>query len=285
MGLNLPARVRRAGALAAALSTVALLGACSEQDAEAWKRGAMPEPASDQSEPIVTMWQWTWVAALAVGILVWGLIIYSIIRFRRRGETEVPLQVRYNLPMEILYTVAPVIVVLVFFKYVVDTQNDLDDDGEPDHVVKVVGQKWSWTFNYMEEAAIGGETVNVVGTPAQPPTLVLPVGESVRFDLTSPDVIHSFWVPAFHYKMDVIPGRDDQNFTMTPSREGTFVGKCAEFCGVYHSRMLFNVEVVSPQEYDDYLRELSENPENVGVSDGGDYVRTEAGIQSEEESE
>ena len=284
MGLQLPARVRRVGTLAAAFSAVSLLAACSQQDAEAWQRGAMPEAATNDADSIISFWQWSWVAALVVGVLVWGLIIHVIIRFRRRSDDEVPLQARYNLPMEILYTIAPVIVVLVFFKYVIDTQSDIDsDDGvEADHTVTVIGQKWSWVFNYEEETAIGGKTVNVVGTPAEPPTLVLPVGQSVRFNLEAIDVIHSFWVPAFAYKMDVIPGVLDQGFTVTPNREGTFRGKCTEFCGVYHSRMLFNVEVVSPGEYDDYLRELSQNPDNVGRYDGGDYTRTQAGLENEE---
>jgi cytochrome c oxidase subunit II len=285
VGLQLPARARRAGIAAAAFSVIPLLASCSEQDQEAWKRGAMPEGASDRSDAMITMWQWTWVAALAVGVLVWGLIIYAIIRFRRRSATEVPLQVRYNLPMEILYTIAPIIVVLVFFKFVVDVQNEVGDEPEPEHTVKVVGQKWSWSFNYVEETAIGGQTVNVVGTPADPPTLVLPVGESVRFDLWSPDVIHSFWVPAFTYKMDVIPGKEDQGFTLTPEREGTFMGKCAELCGTYHSRMLFDVRVVSPEEYDDYLRELSRNPDNVGLYEGGEYAKTQVGLENEEEGE
>jgi cytochrome c oxidase subunit II len=255
VGLQLPTRARRAGALAAAFSAIPLLASCSEQDRGAWERGAMPEGASDRSELMITMWQWTWVAALAVGVLVWGLIIYAIIKFRRRSDDEVPLQARYNLPMEILYTVAPIIVVLVFFKFVVDVQNEVGEEPEPDHTVKVVGQKWSWTFNYVEAEAIGGQTVNVVGTPAEPPTLVLPVGEAVRFDLWSPDVIHSFWVPAFLYKKDVFPGQVN-TFQVIPTREGVYAGKCAEFCGEHHSGMLFNVAVVSRAEYDAHMAEL-----------------------------
>ncbi len=282
MGLQLPVRARRAGVALGAISSVTLLASCSEQDQEAWKRGAMPQGASDRSDAMVTMWQWSWVAALLVGVLVWGLIFYAIIKFRRRSDDEVPLQTRYNLPMEILYTVAPIIIVLVFFKYVVDVQNEVNDEPEADHTIKVVGQKWSWSFNYVEETSIGGQTVHVIGTPADTPTLVLPAGESVRFDLWSPDVIHSFWVPAFTYKMDVIPGKDDQGFTLTPDREGTYAGKCAELCGTYHSRMLFNVEVVSPEEYDAHLRELSQNPDNLGLYEGPAYASTQAGLDNEE---
>src|SRR5690349_12847249 len=116
----------------------------------------------------------------------------------------------------------------------------------------------------------------MVGTPAEPPTLVLPVNEVVRFDLNSPDVIHSFWVAGFHYKEDVIPGKTN-TFTLTPTREGTYAGKCAELCGVYHSRMLFNVKIVSKTEYDDYVKKLYENPEHQGLFQGGQYARTQAG--------
>ena len=88
--------------------------------------------------------------------------------------------------------------------------------------------------------------------------------------LHSPDVIHSFWVPAFLFKMDVIPGRDN-HFRFTPTREGKFEGRCAELCGVYHSRMLFNVEVVSADEYADYLKKLQDDG-NIGPALGGAEV-------------
>ena len=281
MGLQLPKRARRLTGVAL-VPVLLLLASCSQAQQDEWKRGAMPEAASDRSGAMIEFWQWTWVAALAVGVLVWGLMFYAMIAFRRRSDDEIPVQTRYNLPMEILYTVAPVIMVLVLFDYVVKVQNEVLEEPEPDHVINVVGQKWSWSFNYVEDKALDGRTtVNVVGTPANPPTLVLPVDEVVRFDLDSPDVIHSFWVAGFHYKEDVIPGKTN-TFTLTPTREGTYAGKCAELCGVYHSRMLFNVEVVSADEYAAYLQKLSENPDNVGLFRGGEYSRTQAGLDTEE---
>ncbi len=195
------------------------------------------------------------------------------------------MQTRYNLPIEILYTVAPVIMVLVLFFFTVQTQNDVlatasDTGGEPDHVIEVVGQQWSWTFNYMNEESLGSDDstddVYVVGTTAEPPTLVLPVGETVRVNLNSPDVIHSFWVPAFLMKMDVIPGRHN-GFEFTPTREGTYAGRCAELCGVYHSRMLFNLDVVSPTEYEEYLQTLADKGD-VGTVLGGVDADTQAGL-------
>ncbi len=292
VGLQLPQRGRRIGLWALAVPAVLALSACSSQDKAEWKRLAMPEGASDRSDSMIHMWQYTWLAAMVTGVLVWGLIGYAVIKFRRRSDDEIPVQTRYNLPMEILYTIAPVVMVLVFFNFVVKTQNDVNADVKnPDHVIKVVGQQWSWSFNYIDDKALGGSTdvancdsdaqttcVYQPGTPAQVPTLYLPVGESVRFDLSSPDVIHSFWVPAFTYKMDVIPGRDN-GFSMTPTRTGTFVGKCAELCGTYHSRMLFNVKVVTASEYAAQLEKLKAAG-NVGVILGGSDATTQAGLEN-----
>jgi cytochrome c oxidase subunit 2 len=283
VGLQLPKRARRLTGVAL-VPVLLLLASCSQAQQDEWKRGAMPEAASDRSGAMIEFWQWTWVAALVVGVLVWGLIFYAVIAFRRRSDDEIPVQTRYNLPMEILYTVAPVIVVLVLFDYVVKVQNEVLEEPDPDHVINVVGQKWSWSFNYVEDEALDGQTtVNVVGTPADPPTLVLPVDESVRFDLDSPDVIHSFWVAGFHYKEDVIPGKTN-TFTITPTREGSYRGKCAELCGVYHSRMLFDVEIVSAEEYAAYLQDLSENPGNVGLFKGGRAADTQTGLDLDEEA-
>jgi cytochrome c oxidase subunit 2 len=282
VGLQLPKRMRTVGVWALTAPALLALSACSEEEKGEWNRVAMPEGASDRSASIIEFWQWTWVAAMAVGILTWGLILYAVIRFRRRSDDEIPVQTRYNLPMEILYTIAPVVVVLVFFKFVIDTQDDVTAAEEtPDHVIKVVGQQWSWTFNYIEDEALDGETsVYQVGTPAEIPTLYLPVGESVQFELSSPDVVHSFWVPAFSYKLDVVPGRDNK-FQMTPIRQGTFDGKCAELCGTYHSRMLFNVEVVSNEKYAAHLEELRDAG-NVGVALGGSEVVTQDGLSDAE---
>jgi cytochrome c oxidase subunit II len=172
----------------------------------------------------------------------------------------------------------------VFFYYTVTVQNQVLDDvnsesGKADHHVKVVGQQWSWSFNYLDEDAVAGQDVFTVGTTADRPTLVLPVGESVDVDLVSPDVIHSFWVPAFLFKMDVVPGRLN-SFSFTPTEEGTFVGRCAELCGAYHSRMLFDVDVRSAEEYDEYLRGL-EAEGNVGQAVGGENAGTQPGLEDE----
>jgi cytochrome c oxidase subunit II len=258
-----------------------LLSACSTQDQAEIKRLAMPIAATDRADLIQDLWEGAWLAAILFGILVWGLIIYASFKFRRRSDDEIPVQTRYNLPIEILYTVAPVIMVLVFFFFTVGTQQKvLAEVPNPDHTIDVVGQQWSWTFNYIEDEALDGSTsVYDVGTTAYRPTLVLPVNETVKVNLSSPDVIHSFWVPSFLMKMDVVPGRNN-TFSFTPNREGEYAGRCAELCGVYHSRMLFNLKVVSADEYAAHLEQLKDQG-NVGTALGGSHATTQNGLTDE----
>ena len=289
MGLQLPKRGQtlRSRVVTAAMASAGLLllGACSSEDQDQIRRLAMPQPITDRAPLTDDLWRWSWLAAILVGILVWGLILYAAFKFRRRSEDEIPVQTRYNLPIEILYTIAPVVMVVVFFFFTVQTQDGVlaNENGKTDHTVRVVGQKWSWSFNYLGEDAVGGKNVYTVGTPAEMPTLVLPKGESVTLELRSPDVIHSFWVPSFLMKMDVVPGRHN-SFSLTPTREGKFAGKCAELCGTYHSRMLFNLRVVSPEQYDEYLRGL-ERQGDVGIVQGGVDSETQTGLQDEETSQ
>jgi cytochrome c oxidase subunit II len=262
VGLQLPKRaagnLRRVSLLSTVGIALLVLSGCSSESQDEWSRFAMPEPASEQGEHILNLWQGAWIAALVTGFVVWGLIGYAVIAFRRRQPDEIPIQTRYNLPLEIFYTIAPIIMVIVFFAHTVKVQDAvLDDSVEPDHTVEVVGQQWSWTFNYTDEDAVGGQNVYTSGTASNIPTLVLPVDETTRFNLHSPDVIHDFGVPGFLMKMDVIPGRVN-HYAITPKTIGDYRGKCYELCGVYHSRMLFNVRVVSAEDYDAYLQDLQE---------------------------
>ncbi len=281
MGLQLPKRARRVGLFTVLAGSTLLLSACSAAEKTQIRRLAMPQSATDRAPHIYHLWQGAWIAAILVGILVWGLIGYAAVKFRRRSDDEVPVQVRYNLPIEILYTIAPIVMVVVFFFFTVQTQNTvLAETKHPEHTIDVVGQQWSWTFNYVKDKNLDGSTsVFDAGTTAYRPTLVLPVNQTVRVNLTSPDVIHSFWVPAFLMKMDVVPGRHN-HFSFTPTRIGDYKGRCAELCGAYHSRMLFNVKVVRPAQYTAYLHGL-EKAGNTGLALGGSNATTEAGLQDE----
>ena len=296
----MPARVDAVGTVEQGEGDdVLALGGCSSATVDEWKRGAMPDPASVQGEKILELWQGAWIAALAVGILVWGLILYAVVRFRRRSADEIPVQTRYNLPLEILYTIAPVIMVIVFFAKTVDTQNFvLDADRPVDNTIEVVGQQWSWTFNYglgemdatANEDATDGQFpyssyVHDSGTGSHLPDLYLPVDVTTRFNLHSPDVIHDLGVPAFLMKMDVIPGRVN-HYSITPTEIGEYAGKCYELCGVYHSRMLFNVHVVSQEDYDAHLRALqAAGTETELPLLGGENATTQQGLDENPEGE
>jgi len=289
VGLQLPKRARNVAFGAVAGGAVLLLSGCSAEDKAQWKRVAMPSPASVEGHGMLQLWQWAWVAALSVGVITWALILYAVFRFRRRSEDEIPVQTRYNLPIEIFYTVAPIMMVIVFFFFTVQEQDKvIKDVKNPDHTITVVGQQWSWAFNYNYDAnadhfngrEVGtGPVVHEVGTPANPPTLWLVKDESVEVHLYSADVIHSFWVPAFIFKMDVFPGRDN-HFTFTPDRDGTYAGRCAELCGTYHSRMLFNVKVVDRAAYDAHLAALAKDPATTGPAVGGSEVNKQAGLDA-----
>lgn len=221
------------------------------------QRVGLPEASSDRAEPIGSLWVGSWIAAAVVGIGVWGLMGWVVLRYRRRGDL-LPKQNRYNLPLEVLYTVAPFVIIGVLFYFTIIAQNKVIEPIEnPDHTVAVVGQKWSWTFNYQsaDNPAVG-EDVYEFGTINESPDLYLPVDKTVEFELTSPDVIHSFWIPSFYEKLDVIPGKVNKLY-VTPKKEGVFPGKCAELCGTYHSAMIFNVHIVSEGEFDAYLKTLA----------------------------
>jgi cytochrome c oxidase subunit 2 len=236
-------------------ATAVLTSGCSGREAYE-KSFAMgwPHPVTDQAKTMYDVWLGSVAAAAAVGVVMWALIGYTVVRFRRRSD-ELPPQIRYNLPIEVLYTVIPFVIIAVLFFYTAVAENKVNKlTRHPDVTIGVVGFQWNWQFNYV------GDGVQVTGEPgAGGATLVIPVNKRVRFIETSPDVIHSFWVPDFLFKRDVVPGRLN-TFEITPTREGTYKGRCAELCGEKHDRMSFTVKVVSQAEYDAYIAALKADP-------------------------
>jgi cytochrome c oxidase subunit II len=207
-----------------------------------------PDPRSEQGDSIFSLWQGFFLAALAVGALVWGLLIYTILRYRRRDD-EVPGQSAYHIPLEIFYTAAPVVIVAVLFGFSWATERDVTElDPEPAAEIDVIGFQWSWQFLYPDE------DITITGEPGEPPEMVIPVGRPTQLDLIAADVAHSFWVPDFLSKRDLIPGVDNE-IDVTPTEEGTYVGRCAEYCGLDHWQMNYSVRVVSQDEYEDWVAE------------------------------
>ncbi|MEO8330098.1 MAG: cytochrome c oxidase subunit II [Candidatus Nanopelagicales bacterium] len=245
---------RRLGLAAIVVLTAVVATGCSIDDLP--NQISIPDPVTEQGERIFDLWQATWVALWVVGFITWALILGAAIIFRRRRVGEVPPQTRYNIPIEVMYTVTPLIVIAVFTLFTWRDEAKVTDINDDQAVtVNVVGYQWNWTFNYLPNGVVE-EGVWTTGTPDQLPTLYLPVDQKVRFVLTSPDVIHSFWIPDFLMKMDVVPGRANQ-FEVTPTTTGTFVGRCAELCGYQHSQMLFAVKVVSSDDFQLQLDEFA----------------------------
>jgi cytochrome c oxidase subunit 2 len=230
-----------------------------------------PEPVTDRAEDIYELWLGSVAAAAVVGVAVTFLILFAAVRYRRMSD-KLPRQVRYNLPIEVLYTVVPFVIIAVLFYYTTITQNVVnnltpEEQGGSEVNIGVIGFQWNWTFNYVDD------DVSVTGIPGQPPRLVLPTDTTIRFTETSPDVIHSFWVPAFLFKRDVIPGRVN-TFEVTITKEGEYIGRCAELCGEKHAAMNFSVLAVPPDEYEDYISGLRSNPDNrIGTGAGSGQPR------------
>jgi cytochrome c oxidase subunit II len=239
----------------AALAAIALL-VTTGCKSTTFTRLGLPEPVTKQGDVVITLWQGSWAAAWIVGIVVWGLIIWAVLFHRKRGD-RIPHQVRYNLPIEFLYTVVPFIMVGVLFYFTARDENYLDKmSAKPDVIVNVTGFQWSWKFDYPQYKVAGSATGDVTELgqmwPGKLPVMEIPVGRTVRFNLASVDVIHAFWVDEFEFKRDVLPDHPNQ-FEITPTKTGTFTGHCSELCGLYHSRMLFTLKIVTPEQFQQWI--------------------------------
>lgn len=254
---KLPKRV-----LAVAAGAVTLLtSGCSMSELEHGFLPASSVDATNHTGDIMHLWNAGWAAAMAIGLTVWALIIWCLVVYRRRkNETGLPVQLRYSMPIEAFYIAVPLIMVMVFYFFTVQTQESVQKPYKhPDQVVQVYAKQWSWDFNYLTENVYhSGTQVPLDGTnePADEiPTLYLPAHKKIQIKLNSRDVVHSFWVPAFLQKRDIFPGRQSSIY-VEPLKVGTYDGKCAELCGEYHSEMLFNVKVVPQHEYEQYIQSL-----------------------------
>ena len=256
-------------ALPLAATLILVLTGCSSYE---FSRGFLPgEPGvTNHTDMIVNFWNGSWIVLWAVGLIAWGLMFYAVIVYRRRkGDSSLPEQMRYNNPIEALFTVVPLVMVIGFFAFTADTMAKIEQPVDSELHVQVIGKQWSWDFNYTDnmvyETGIQSQFDGELGSEAALPTLYLPVNTSVEIELTSRDVVHSFWVIDFLYKKDTFPGKSNFMY-VTPQREGTYKGKCAELCGEYHSMMLFNVKVVSRAEFDSQMAALAAKG-NTGLLD------------------
>ena len=223
-------------------------------------RFGWPESASKQGARMQYFWSASFIAALAVGVIVWGLMFWCFIVYRKRRNSPLyPKQTKENLPVEMVYTAVPFVLIAILFYFTVSTENTvLKLDPNPAVKVDVTAFKWNWDFGYEGTTVQGtNQEVHTIGTSEEIPVLILPNDSTIEYILSSRDVVHSFWVPAFDFKRDVFPYPEKNNtenrFQTTLDRTGAWVGRCAELCGTYHSAMNFEVRSVPKDIYTAYI--------------------------------
>jgi cytochrome c oxidase subunit II len=212
-----------------------------------------PEGVSSVNDISLSLWQGSWIAAGVVGVITLILILWPAVFHRAHASKgEFPKQTQYNIPVEIVYTVIPFIIVAVLFYFTAVKQEEIVAKSPTvAHEITVNAFQWSWQFSYPE----AGEKAVVTGTPDKPPTLVVPVGERVRYKIIANDVVHGFWIPAFMIQMQNIPGVTN-SLEFTANKIGEYPGRCNILCGRNHAQMLFTIKVVSQADYQQYLETL-----------------------------
>jgi cytochrome c oxidase subunit 2 len=187
------------------------------------------------------------IAAL-VFVLVEGLIVYVVIKFRRRSEDEAPRQVEGNIKAEIGWTIAPGVLLAIIGILTIGTIFDINTRPGGDALqVKVTGHQWWWEYEYKAESIVTANELHI------------PTGRKVDIELTSDDVIHSFWVPKLAGKLDAVPGRTNR-MVIDAFEPGTYFGQCAEFCNISHANMRLTVVAHSPADFAQWVRDNTNGP-------------------------
>ena len=208
--------------------------------------GCTPRSVTEQGRAIYDLYNLFLYIAAVVFLIVSTLVIWSVVRYRRRDD-ELPTQTHGNNRLEIAWTLIPTVIVLVLFVFTIQAQNKvLDPVAQPAVRVTVTAFQWSWRFTYE------GAGAEVIGSPEHIPELVVPVGQPVRVKLVSADVVHAFYVPQTLFKRQAIPGFTNE-FDLTFEKVGLYHGQCTQFCGLQHPDMVFRVRVVTPGEYQSWL--------------------------------
>ena len=220
-----------------------------------------PVAVTTQGAEIRDLYTIVFLIAVAIFIVVEGLIIWTVIRYRRKpGDDTLPPQTHGNNIAEFVWTIVPTILVIFMFVISWQTLNSVDKSSDDAQTkIRAVAGQFQWTFDYL---APDGETIlytEFIPLVSADGGMIVPAGRTVQLSLVSNDVIHAFYVPQFLFKRDVVPGRTNQfDFKVNESDVGqTFRGQCAELCGSGHSIMLFEVKALSAADFDAWLAEKS----------------------------
>jgi cytochrome c oxidase subunit 2 len=202
----------------------------------------MPAEASTRAVAVDSLFRAMVGTAAVIFVLVEGALVYAALRFRRRQGDDVDAKPTHgNTTLELVWTAVPAMIVVAIGFYAYQTLTEIEKPAPDPMVVEVIGRQFIWQFRYPENGITAQE-------------LHLPVNKPVRFEITSADVIHSFWVPQFRGKRDATPGRISE-FVITPTELGEFPVRCAELCGPGHANMTTKVIVQTQSEFDAWLME------------------------------
>ncbi|MGO9457219.1 MAG: cytochrome c oxidase subunit II [Acidimicrobiales bacterium] len=245
-------RARRWAAVGAVAVSALVLSGCQVPSFGAFKG------STTQGQDAFKLWQGFFIAGAVIFVLVFVLILWAVLRYRHRSDA-IPAQFQYHTVFEVFYTVVPIVIVLVLFVFTFITENEVDavtSSGDP-VTVNVTAFQWGWEFQYPKY------DVKVLGIETQNPEMVVPAHDTVRIFLRSADVIHGFYVPEFNFSRYALPGVTNQ-FDLNITHTGTFRGQCTQFCGLYHSLMLFRVKAVTNSQFTSWVQQEQRTPNSSG---------------------
>lgn len=242
-------RGRERHVLLAAIAMAALAAACGGEFPQSSLR-----PQSDVAREIDSLFRGIFWLAMGVLVIVEGVLLLVIIRFRERPGAETPKAVHGHVALEVGWTLAPALILILIGVPTMLTLWKVDRPAtDPDIRVEVIGHQWWWEFNYPD---LGISTAN---------ELHLPVGQTVDLRLRSADVMHSFWFPRQAGKRDLVPGRENQLW-FTPDSVGVYPGQCAEFCGTSHALMAMRLHVDGVEDFERWVeQQRAEATDQVGA--------------------
>jgi cytochrome c oxidase subunit II len=224
--------------------------------------GCAPQPVNSQGEDVKGLYDLFTIAAAVIFVLVAGLIGWSILRYRAKpGDNDLPDQFHSNAKLEILWFAIPTVIVIALFVSSAVVLDRVNDEGDDAIIIGVEGFQWGWRFTYEDE------DVSVVSRPDDPAVISVPVDQPITFVISSNDVVHSFYITEFLVKRDAVPGRENR-LPITIEEEGTYGGRCAEFCGLLHYDMPFTIDAVPEGEYETWLDEQAGGEDASEPADG-----------------
>jgi cytochrome c oxidase subunit II len=235
-----------------------------------------PESITETGHDVGNLYNIVLVMATVVFVAVEVAIVYNAIRYRRRRDDDgvLPEQIHGNRNVEILWTAIPAVIIMALFVMSMVVLVKVNHEETAPLTVKVTGFQWQWRFDYFsgpddQHLKPAGVTI-AAKSQVEPPTLVLPVGERIHFILVSGDgfndVIHSFYVPEFLFKRDVIPGRTNTFDipSIDTNKIGMYHGQCAELCGDFHNEMTFELQTMAQTDFDSWLKQQAEEQRKAG---------------------